>query len=157
MRDKVLWAIFTTLVALGGYAMIASVSTEITFRVGIALLIAAGIIVGIILRRRKSEQPQVKSERTLIKDTEVRAKAKHVKEATVMDLEGDVELSNVKASLEAEDVNKATVMKIKGSLNVIKTSCSKCGRQFSKVYTGKRLSEIKCPHCGHLNKVGGGE
>ena len=42
--------------------MIASLSTEITLWVGIALLIAAGIIVGIILRRRKSEQPQVKKD-----------------------------------------------------------------------------------------------
>ena len=155
MRDKGLRVIIT--LVIGGVSMIASAKEGFALPGGIAMLVSAAIIGGIIWRRRKSEKPQVKSERTLIKDTEVRAKAKHVKEVTVMDLEGETELSNVKASLEAEDVNKATVVKVKGSLNIIKTSCSRCRKQFSKVYTGKQLSEIECPHCGHLNKVGKGE
>jgi len=122
------------------------------------------IAVVIVARRKKhtakegGQMPE-KRKRTIIKNTEVKAKVKHAKEATALDIDkADTELSNVKVKLEAEDVEKATAMKVTGSggdavMSIHMMQCSNCSRQFSKVFTGHLPEETACPHCGHVNKV----
>jgi len=109
---------------------------------------------GIIMNKDKDDK-----QTNIIKDTEIKAKVKHAKEATALDIDkADTELSNVKVKLEAEDVEKATAMKVTGSggdavMSIHMMQCSNCSRRFSKVFTGHLPEETACPHCGHMNKV----
>ena len=97
-------------------------------------------------------------ETNIIKDTEIKAKVKRAKEALGADFEGDHELDNVKIELEAEDVEQATGARFKSSngstpLTAMVMSCSNCGKNFPKAFTGYLPEETACPHCGHMNKV----
>ena len=94
----------------------------------------------------------------VIKHTKIKAKVKHAKEALGADFEGDYELEDVKVELEAKNVERATGARFKSSngstpLTGMIMSCSNCGKNFPKAFTGHLPEETACPHCGHMNKV----
>ena len=73
MRDKLLWAIVT--LTIGGVSMIASVKEGFALPGGIAMLVLAAIIGGIIWKRRKSEQPLIKGKIPSLIDGELEDKS----------------------------------------------------------------------------------
>jgi len=151
--------------AIGGIAMIATISRTWALWGGIGILILAGLLVialvvmlitkrGIIMSKDKDDK-----QANIIKDTEIKARVKHAKEAVGADFEGAYELENVKVKLDAENVEQATGARFKSSngstpMTSMIMSCSNCGKIFPKVFTGHLPEETACPHCGHMNKVG---
>lgn len=118
------------------------------------LLLVTGVRKRRIIMSKDKDGKQAK----VIKDTEIKARVEHAKEALGADIEGDYELDNVKVELEAENVERATGARFKSSngstpVTGMIMSCSNCGKPFPKAFTGHLPEETACPHCGHMNKV----
>jgi hypothetical protein len=157
MQNKILWA---TAIAffIGGLAMIGAVNEVFALWVGVGLVVT-GVVIGLFAWKHKEvKQMHAGDKLNIIRNTEIEAKVKDAKKAIGADFEGDYELDKVKVKLEAEHVEEATGARFTSSngstpLTLSIMSCSRCGKNFPKTFTGHLPEETACPHCGHMNKV----
>ncbi len=145
--------------AIGGIAMIATISKTWALWGGIGLLILAGLLMiafavmlitkrGIIMSKDKDDKQE-----NIIKDTKIKAKIEKADKGTALDINAPTVTDGVEVSLEAKDVKDAAAVRTNQPLNITMSVCSNCHKPLPNVSFGVRPSSITCRFCGHENKV----
>lgn len=107
----------------------------------------------IINRVRRLDTMDNKGDKTIIKDTKVKLDAEKVDKATGIEINKPTEMSNVHLDMKLHDVKEGTGIKSGLPLNVVMTTCKRCGTPLPAVSFGAPISSVKCDKCGEVNEI----
>ncbi|MDO8655947.1 MAG: hypothetical protein Q7K45_01800 [Nanoarchaeota archaeon] len=89
----------------------------------------------------------------IITDSIFKTEVKDAKEVINMEINRPAQLSNVISELKVTgNVERVIGFSTNQGLTIGSPKiCSNCGNMLPRVFTGKALSQLFCPHCNHLN------
>lgn len=89
----------------------------------------------------------------VIKDSEFITIVEKAQRAVGMEVNRPAQLSNVKSELRVGDVQEAIGFSTNQGLTASILSCSSCNQSFPASFVGTPPENVKCPHCGHMQKM----
>ncbi len=89
----------------------------------------------------------------IIKDSEFLTIVEKAQRAVGMEVNRPAQLSNVKSELRVGNVQEAIGFSTNQGLTASILSCSSCNQIFPAAFVGAPPEYVKCPHCGHLQKM----
>ena len=108
---------------------------------------------GIVSRVRELDTMDNEGDKTIIKDTKVELDAEKVDKATGIEINKPTEMSNVHLDMKLHDVKEGIGIKSGLPLNVVMTTCKRCGTPLPSISFGVSATSVKCNKCGEVNEI----